>query len=478
MATDELELQGRFQRLRELSRAQPFAKAHERRRLLQQLATTIRFNHRAIEAAINADFGRRHPDETRLSELIGLLRGIDHAASQVGRWMQPSMRWPLWFTHPARARVDYQPLGVVGVISTWNFPILLALGPVVGALAAGNRIVLKPSEFCPRSAEVLAELLPKALGDEWIEVALGGESMAKAMSSLPLDHLVFVGSTHIGRAVMRQAAEHLVPLTLELGGRSPCIVGRDALHPRTAFEILRAKLLNAGQACVAPNHVWLPEDSVEPFQSWCAAAYEKLYPGGIEDPHYTSIGHERHYLRLKSMLEEARSEAATAVLCLDRHGSFNDASRIMAPHLVTRAEPHLEVMRSEIFGPILPILPYKSIESVIETMRAEPRPLTMQLYSRDSKLRRRLLQSTVSGSFSSNSAMVHFGQDDLPIGGVGDSGFGRYHGHDGFLNFSHHRAYYEQIAGQGIDLSLPPYHRFSKWLLSRLARLRETSGDT
>ena len=433
---------------------------------LQRLKRLLLDNQEEIAGAISADFGHRPSQETRLADLFPTVAGIDYLHRHVAKWMRPERRGVAWYFRPGRARVLYQPLGVVGIIAPWNYPIFLAFPPMAAALAAGNRVMLKPSEFTPATSALLAKLLGELFSTEQVAVVTGGPDIGAAFASLPFDHLFFTGSTAVGRKVMQAASEHLVPVTLELGGKSPAIVERGFPLDRAAGSIASGKLLNAGQTCVAPDYALVPAEAVELFIVAMTAAVRRLYPTIGGNPDFTSIVNEGHYQRLARLVDDARAKGARIVELAT--GSAPD--RIFAPVLIASVTDDMKVMQEEIFGPILPIVAYQHLDDAIEYVNARPRPLSLYLFGNAGTGRNAVLRGTTSGDVTINDTLMHIAQEDLPFGGIGASGMGSYHGYEGFRTFSHAKGVFTQSRINAISLMRPPYGKPFERLLRLLLR--------
>lgn len=428
----------------------------ERRRALASLESLLRDNAEALCAAVDRDFGGRSPAETRLLEIFPAIEALRHARRHLASWMRPRRaRTNFWFL-PGRSRVMMQPLGVVGIVVPWNYPIYLAMGPLASALAAGNRALVKMSEVAPATGELLRRLVAERFPAEVLAIVNGGPEVARHFVALPFDHLLFTGSTAVGREVMGAAAANLTPVTLELGGKSPAIVGRGMPVEEAAERILFGKCLNAGQTCVAPDYVLVPEERVEAFVHAARAAVGRMYPRMRDTPDYTAIVNARHRERLACMLEEAASRGAT-VVSLAPGGDPLERSPKLAPTLVLGAPDDTRLMREEIFGPILPVVTYRALDEAIGYVNARPRPLALYVFDHDRASVARVLAETVSGGACVNETLLHLGQDDLPFGGVGPSGMGEYHGRAGFDTFSKRKAVFYQSRLNGLTLLRPPY---------------------
>jgi coniferyl-aldehyde dehydrogenase len=357
----------------------------------------------------------------------------------------------------AKARIEYQPLGVVGVISPWNFPIQLTFSPLAGILAAGNRVMIKPSEFTPRTSALMAEAFAKAFDATEISVVLGGPQTGADFASLPFDHLLFTGATNVARHVMRAAAENLVPVTLELGGKSPVVLSDSAKLEVAARRLMMGKTLNAGQICLAPDYVMVPEGKLGAFVEASTAAVGQLYPTLLDNPDYTSIVNKRHYDRLQGYLDDARAKGAE-VLELNPAGEDfrQQPHHKIAPHLILNPTDDMAIMQEEIFGPLLPVKTYQAFEETIDYVNAHPRPLGLYYFGESGAEERALLDRTTSGGVTLNDVIMHVAQEDLPFGGVGPSGMGAYHGYEGFKTFSHGKSIYRQSRIDMHSLGMAP----------------------
>jgi len=440
-----------------------------RRADLQKLADAVRRHTPGLAAAISADFGTRSRQETELAEVFPVLASIRHARGHLARWMRPKRVAVGLELMPARARILYQPLGVVGIISPWNYAFQLAVMPLIAALAAGNRVMLKPSEITPRTADFLAELLAGLFPAEQVATVVGGAEVGAAFARLPFDHLFFTGSTAVGRKVMQAAAENLTPVTLELGGKSPCIVADDAALPDAVASIVHGKLLNAGQTCIAPDYVLLPKDRLDAFVALTVATTQKFYPTLAADPDYTSIVDDRHYRRLAHYVAEAKA-GGTRVVEIDRDRGAAPNARKIAPTLLIEPPDNLAVMREEIFGPVLPIKTYRGLDEAIDYVNTRPRPLALYYFGADRGRRDEVLRRTISGGAAVNATLFQFAVERLPFGGVGASGLGAYHGEFGFQTFSHRKGVFLQSRMDFTRLLRPPFGRVMDLMLKFLNR--------
>ena len=413
----------------------------------------------ALAAAVQADFGVRSLQLTEIADLLVLRSLLSRLLKNLARWMQPvKVATPLYL-QPARAYLQRQPLGVVGVISPWNYPVQLALGPVITALAAGNRVMLKPSELTPRTSGLLADLLGQAFAADEVCVVLGDGNVAAEFASLPFDHLFFTGSTQVGRKVAEAAAANLTPTTLELGGKSPCIIDPSCNLADAALKIAHGKLLNAGQTCIAPDYVLLPSGSEAAFAKAYAQAVATLFPATVGNPDYAAIISPRHYERLQALLAEAKAQGARLQPVGTAAQNAAAGSRQMEPVLVFDLPPGARLLQEEIFGPILPVLAYQSVEEAIAYVNARPRPLALYWFGRDRAVQDAVLARTVCGGVTVNDTLMHIAHPNLPFGGIGESGWGAYHGEAGFLRLTHQKPVLVQSRWARGDLFYPPYGR-------------------
>lgn len=428
----------------------------QRREHLDRLERVLLQNQDEIARALDSDFGGRCRTEVLFSELFVSLHAIRHARKHVKQWMAKRARQVDWPLQPARAWVMPQPAGVVGIISAWNYPVFLSIAPLAGALAAGNRAMVKLSEFTPLLSDCLAKLMEGAFAADHVGVVTGDASVGRAFSSLAFDHLLFTGSTSVGRHVMRAAAENLTPVTLELGGKSPAIVAPDANIETAAADIAYGKFLNAGQTCIAPDYVLAPRERMDAVVSSIRNQVERYWPDTARNPEYTSVINDRHGARLRGYVEEARARGVQVVTI---GPAPENGSRRMAPALILDPPDDLAVMREEIFGPVLPIKPYSTLDEAIEYVNDHERPLALYLFTKSSRVSDEVLKRTVSGGACVNDTLVYIAAEDLPFGGSGASGFGHYHGQEGFDTFSKLKpVFYRRLPGLGRTLR-PPYGR-------------------
>jgi coniferyl-aldehyde dehydrogenase len=427
--------------------------AATRRDRLRRAETMLAGASDAIAAALSEDFGHRSVDETRF-EIFGALNAFRYAAANVETWMQPERHTAL--APDAEARVEYIPRGVVGIIGPWNYPIMCVFAPLAGVLAAGNRAVIKPSEFTPRTSALLDQLIAETFNPGEVAIMQGGAPEGAAFSAAPFDHLIFTGSASVARHVMRAAAGNLTPLTLELGGKSPVIVGEDYDLAEAAERVMAVKLRNAGQICLAPDYALVPSGREREFADWCVAAASRMYPDGLEATDYTSIINDGHFARLTRLVSDALVSGAEVVRVFD--SCKCSRPRRMTPTLVLNPPRDASIMGEEIFGPILPILGYDSIDRALETVRSGPPPLALYYFGAGEEGARQVLDGAASGGVTINDVMTHMFVEDMPYGGIGASGMGSYRGEAGFRTFSHPRAIYRQSeAKEAVALLHPPY---------------------
>lgn len=412
----------------------------ERKENLKRLKRVLLSNEDRVIEAIDRDFSCRSRDETLIAEVMPSIQAINYAVKHLDDWMKPSKRHVSILFQPASNKVHYQPKGVVGIIVPWNYPLYLAVGPLVAALAAGNRVMVKMSEFTPHTSALFQELMEQTFPQDLVAVINGDAEVAADFSARPFDHLLFTGSTSVGRLVMRAAAENLTPVTLELGGKSPALVSADVPMPDAAQRIAFGKAFNAGQTCVAPDYVLCPADRVQAFVDEFRNQVATMYPHLRDNDDYTAIINERQYQRLTGYLEDARSKGAEIVEINPAREDLGDGTRKLPITLILNATPEMTVMQDEIFGPLMPVVAYNKLEDALRYINERPRPLALYYFGYDRDEQQVVVEQTHSGGMCINDALVHVAQDDLPFGGIGDSGMGHYHGQEGFQTFSHARA--------------------------------------
>jgi coniferyl-aldehyde dehydrogenase len=441
-----------------------------RKAALRALERAVVARQRDIVDAVAEDFGGRAAEETLALELLPLLNELRYARRHLKRWMTPRRARVAWQFWPATARVLYRPLGVVGVVAPWNCPFFLGLGPLAGILAAGNHALLKPSELAPASAAVMQSIVADTFAADYVAVVPGDGQMAAEFTRLPFDHLLFTGSTRVGRLVMQSASETLVPVTLELGGKSPAIVHEDYPVALAAARIAAGKLYNAGQTCVAPDYVLVPRGRGVEFAGALAKAMARLYPTLSSNPDYTRIINAAHYQRLTRLVDDARARGGRVEVVAPPGEACDVTNRVFPPTLVTNVDDGMLVMQQEVFGPVLPVVEYCSLEYAMARIAGGPRPLAMYYFDDDRSRVDRLLERVPAGGVTVNDCLLHVGQPGLPFGGVGASGVGRYHGFDGFERFSSKVGVLSQRRWSPVSLLHPPYTARTRRLLQFLMR--------
>ena len=452
-----LPLRQALERMRSAARADMTPSLAVRRDRLSRLARMTKRHASDIIDAISADFGHRSAHETLIADLLAVDEAVKHALRHVGGWMRPQRIATDVKYRPGYNRLLSQPLGVVGVVAPWNYPYQLSMLPALGALAAGNRVMIKPSELAPRTAALMTRIVRESFADDELIVFPGDAAVGKAFTELPFDHLFFTGSTAVGRVVAQAAAKNLTPVTLELGGKSPVIVDLKGSFESIAPKIAVGKLFNAGQTCIAPDYALVPRERVDDFAIAMWHAMGILYPTLAANPDYSSIVNERHYGRLEDLLADAKARGARFLDVNPAGEMFDATQRKLAPAIVLDVNDGMRIMREEIFGPLLPVVPYDKLDDALDYINARDRPLALYLFSDTRRGRERALSNTIAGGVTVNGCLTHFAQEAQPFGGVGASGSGSYHGVHGFRTFSKQKAvYYEPRIGI-LPLLMPPY---------------------
>jgi len=431
-------------------------------RLDRGIDILLKYQDRIVDA-LNTDFGCRARQVTLLTDVAASITPLKHARKHLHKWMKPQRR-PSTFPFNllgGRSHIEYQPLGVVGVISPWNFPVNLTFAPLAGILAAGNRAMIKPSEFTPATSEVMKEMVSETWDPKEVILFTGGPEVGQAFSALPFDHLLFTGATSVARHIMAAAARNLVPVTLELGGKSPVIISRSADTEQSMERVMLGKTLNAGQICLAPDYLMVPEEQLEAVIAAAQKVVSAMYPTMLDNPEYTAVINDRHYERLSGYLQEVGQRGVRTVTMHPTGEDFTAQSqhRKLPPTLIIQPADDMLVMEEELFGPLLPIRTYKDFDETIDYVNAHPRPLAAYYFGRDKQEQQAVLSRTTSGGVCINDVIMHIMQEELPFGGVGPSGMGAYHGLDGFRRFSHAKAVYRQTRLNVGKLGgmLPPY---------------------
>jgi coniferyl-aldehyde dehydrogenase len=464
----ENEAQRVFKLQRDAYLRHPYPSAEERIASLKAVERVLVENADAIADAINEDFGHRCAEESLMLELFTCVDGIRTTVKKVKTWMKPQRRHVSILFATASNRVIPMPKGIVGIVAPWNYPLFLTVSPLTSILAAGNRAMIKMASSSQTLCRLLAEKVGAVLPEEQLAILPGVR--ASDFSSLPYDHLIFTGSANAGRTVMRSAAENLTPVTLELGGKSPTIVCDDFDVEEAASRILYAKFVNAGQTCLAPDYLFVPEGKRDRFVEAAKRIVAERYPD-VNDRSYTSVIDEKSYRRLRATLEDAEQKGATAV-SLVPGATFNDALRKIPPTLVLDATDDMTILQEEIFGPLLPIKTYRQLDDVIEYVNVRDRPLGFYFFTNDGATEEKLLYSTISGGVTVNNCMMHVAQHDLPFGGVGASGMGHYHGREGFLEFSKLRPVFKHPRFSMLHRFYPPYKPQHRQMLDLLLKFK------
>ncbi|MGE6137612.1 coniferyl aldehyde dehydrogenase [Aeromonas rivipollensis] len=463
---DKFSLPEQVNRLKRACQAHPMPSLEQRRNRLSALKGALLAHKQPLCDALALDYGQRSDYDSLVADILPCVMQINYSLKRLKGWMRPARRHPGLLLAPARVEVHYQPLGVIGIMVPWNFPVMLSLGPLIGAIAAGNRAMIKLSEFTPHTNALLRTLLAQVFGDDEVVVIEGDAGLAAAFSTLPFDHLLFTGSTAVGRLVMAAASPQLTPLTLELGGKSPCLIAPDMPLALAVERMIFGKSLNAGQICVAPDYVLLPRGQEQAFIEAYQAHFRRLYPKGLDSPDYGSIINRAQYERLTAWLAEAKQAGAQVHPCASP--ARNDGARRLVPHLLTEVPGHCQLMQQEIFGPLLPLVPYDSIDEALAYIAARPRPLACYLMSLDPALQSRLIRETHAGGMAINECLFQVAADDAPFGGIGPSGMGHYHGHEGFLTFSKAKTVLRRGRFSAGTLIHPPYRRWYQRLMMTL----------
>jgi coniferyl-aldehyde dehydrogenase len=464
----ENEAQRVFKLQREAYLRHPYPSLEERRANLRALERVLVDAADDIVDAVAADFGHRAAEETKMLELFTTVDGIRHTRRKLARWMRPQRRHVSVLFATGANRVIPQPKGVVGIVSPWNYPLFLTASPLTSVLAAGNRAMIKMASNSQHLCRLLHDRLAAVFPEDTVAILPG--IRAQDFSTLPYDHIIFTGSADAGRTVMRSAAENLTPVTLELGGKSPTIVCDDFDVDEAASRILYAKFVNAGQTCLAPDYLFLPEAARDRFVAAARRILPQRYPDPSQ-PSYTSVIDDKSYRRLRATLEDARQKGATLVP-LVAGAAFDDTLRKLPPHLVLDVTDEMTVMQEEIFGPLLPVRTYRDLDEVIAYVNAKDRPLGFYVFTHDKAREEKLIYSTISGGVTVNNCMLHVAQHDLPFGGVGPSGIGHYHGHEGFLEFSKLRPVFTSPRLSLLHHFYPPYTAWTRRMIDFLIRYK------
>lgn len=468
-AHPDVDLRPLLEQLRAAHRRQ-VPDARQRLSDLEKLAEAVRRHRDELTKAVSADFGRRSRHETLAADVMTTLDEIKYLRRHLKSWMRPRRRGINWAFLPARGEIRQQPLGVVGIVAPWNYPIQLALIPLADAIAAGNHVLVKPSEHTPRTAELLARLIGEVFPPDRVTVVQGDAAVGAAFTRLPFDHLVFTGSTVVGRAVMAAAAPNLTPLTLELGGKSPALIAPGYPIEHAADRIAAGKCFNAGQTCVAPDYVLVPRAQRDEFVRAYLASVRKRYPTLATNPDYTAVVNHRQANRLREWLDDARDRGVTVMQYRPDSESPPPGVEVIPPTVLLDPPDEAKVMQEEIFGPLLPVKSYDSHDAAIAYINGRDRPLAFYPFDRDRGRLQNTLDAVVAGGVCVNDCLIQFGQHELPVGGVGPSGMGQYHGRDGFLAFSKPMPVLYQSRLNSMWLLDPPYGKVASFVVKLLTR--------
>ena len=445
-----------FKKQKSFFKANPYRSAEQRLQDLKRLKTVLLKYQEKLIKAVDQDFNGRSADETRIAELMTSVQSINYTLKHLRRWMRPSKRHVSLLFTPSHNQVMYQPLGTIGIMVPWNYPIQLAIVPLMTALAAGSTAMIKMSEFTPATNAMLKRVLAEEFSEDQVAIIEGEIEVSSVFSSLPWDHLIFTGSTTVGRSVMRAAAKNLTPVTLELGGKSPALITPKGNLKDAVERICFGKSLNAGQTCIAPDYVLIPADREEEFVQLYKETFARLYPSLRNNSDYTAIINPRQHQRLQQWIQDARSKGARITLINPKNESF-EGTRKMPLHIVQDGTEDMSVMQEELFGPILPLVPYQQLDEAIHYINERARPLALYLFTYNTAEQKIILEHTHAGGVSINDTLMHIAQDDLPFGGIGPSGMGHYHGKEGFIALSHAKAIHRKGKFNSGKFIYPPY---------------------
>ncbi|QBF82249.1 coniferyl aldehyde dehydrogenase [Shewanella maritima] len=432
----------------------PYPSYQQRIDKLQALKQALLKHHESAIASLKQDYGHRPDSDTTIADIMPCVNNINYTCKKLKSWMKPSKRHAGLLLSPSKVAVEYQPKGIIGIIVPWNFPVQLAISPLLTAIAAGNRAMLKMSEFTPATNQVVRTMLAEVFSEDEVAVIEGEADVAAEFSSLAFDHLMFTGSTAVGKHVMRAAADNLTPVTLELGGKSPAIIAPDMDIDTAVERLIYGKCLNAGQICVSPDYVFCPQHKVDEFISAYQARFQNMYPEFDTNDDYGNVINDRQHQRLQGLLEDAKAKGAQITAA---NAQPMTSTRKMATQLVTNVNDDMAVMQSEIFGPILPIMGYDSLDQAIDYIKSHDRPLALYLMSFDTATQQHVIKQTHAGGMGINETVFHVAADDAPFGGIGPSGMGHYHGKEGFLTFSHAKTILKSGKLNSGKLVHPPY---------------------
>ena len=460
-------MQNLFTQQQQAYRRHPMPDADERIATLKQLKQALLDYQDELATAVNQDFSCRSKDETQIAEIMTCAQGIDYAIRHLRRWMKPSKRHVSMLFAPSHNQVMYQPLGVIGIMVPWNYPVQLAILPLATALSAGNRAMIKMSEFTPATNRVLKKMLGDIFAEDQVALVEGEVDVSSRFAELAWDHLVFTGSTAVGRIVMAAAARNLTPVTLELGGKSPAVIAPGASMSDAVERICFGKSLNAGQTCIAPDYILLPAGKEQEFIDTYQATFARMYPTLRDNSDYTAIINERQYQRLQAWVADAREKGAKITVINPAAEDFA-GTRKMPLHIIENGTPAMKVLQEELFGPVLPLVPYRSLDEAIDYINDRDRPLALYFFSYNRAEQQTILERTHAGGVSINDTLMHIAQDDMPFGGVGASGMGHYHGHEGFVALSKAKPVHRKGKFNSGQFIYPPYGGALQTLIKKI----------
>ena len=444
----------------------PYPDYQTRVRHLEKLKTLIVEHQQELLEAMSCDFGNRSFDDSKIGDILTTVQGINYTLKRLKKWMKPEKRHVGMLFQPASAFIEYQPKGVIGIMVPWNYPIFLALGPLTAALAAGNRAMIKMSEFTPATSALLARLINRYFDADHIVIVEGDASVAAEFSAMPFDHLFFTGSTAVGKLVMKAASQNLVPVTLELGGKSPALIDNEINMQVAVERLMMGKTLNSGQTCVAPDYILLPKGKTQAFIHATQRLFTQMFPSIDDNKDYTSVVNDAQYQRLQRLIDDARTQGAEVIELAS--SSHCQRTRQLPLTLLTGVTDSMAIMQEEIFGPLLPIVEYESLEDAMAYINRAERPLALYICSFNRSTQDMILKNTHSGGVCINDASVHVGVEDLPFGGIGASGLGNYHGIEGFKTFSHAKSVFKRGRFSMANQLFPPYGKLIHKLVYKL----------
>ena len=424
-----------------------------------------------IVAAVQADFGHRSDTETWITEVVTVLNEIMATKSHLKKWMKPSNPGRSISAGMAKSRVIYQPKGVIGIMGAWNYPVLLVLSPLVGVIAAGNSAIIKPPDITPKTGEVIKKMIASTFDESYITVVTGDVQVASNFSKLPFDHILYTGSTAVGKLVMKAAAENLTPVTLELGGKSPTIINPNYPISKAVDRIMMGKFMNSGQTCIAPDYIMVHESKLDELVATFKTKVAKRYPTIIDNNDISWIVNDRHFVRVSNLIKDAESRGAEVVSIKPENETVQEGVRIIPPTLLLNVDPDSDIMQEEIFGPVLPIITFREIDEAIRFVNERPRPLALYYFDTNKKKAEEVVQRTTSGGACINETMLHFANEKMAFGGIGPSGLGGYHGQAGFLEFSHKKSVIYQGSLSPAPLMNSAYPSFLPKILKFVSKI-------